>query len=141
MLKLAQHPGISITVYIQSCLFSKPFGRRMQARHALYFDPEHSPFTTPAERSVMELRDWVLTGCCHAHSCSRALKWGLKSINFGEQFLQDVHVTISALLRASTGLYLSVLEFVLTSVSFDRDDPDDIADLEQFCFFWMWSSA
>ena len=44
-------------------------------------------------------------------------------------------MTISSLLRASTGLYLSVPEFVMTSVSFDRDDPHDIADLEQFWSF------
>ena len=135
MLKLAKHPGISITFYIQDGLFSKPFGRRMQAKHSLFFDPIHSPIRNAAERSVSELRDWVLCGCCIAHSCSRALKWGLKSMVSGEAFLEDTHVTISSLLRASTGLHLSVAEFVVGFVSYDRDDPEDLPELEQFWSF------
>ena len=137
LLKLAKHPGISISFYIQDGLFSKPFGRRMQARHALFFDPIHSPIRDAAERAVLELRDWVLTGCCHAHTCSRALKWGLKPLVSGEAFLEDTHVTISCLLRASTGLYLSVPEFVVGFVSYDRVVPEDLQNLNNVGLFWM----
>ena len=137
MLKLAGHRGISISLYIQDGLFSKPFGKMMRARHILFFDPTHCPlpFTSDAQRQLAELRDWVLSWTCCAHSCSRALKLGLASLVPQPELLEDVHVSISSLIRASTGLYMSVPQFVATFVSYDRPEPSSIADVEHF-----WSS-
>ena len=136
MLKLSGHTGISITVYLQDGLLAKPFGRRMQARHKLFFHSQHCPleFECDGDRELSELRDWVLTLTCAAHSGSRALKWGLMSLVVEPALLEDVHIIISSLLRASTGLHLSVCEFVAGFVIFDRLAPDNIDDIEH-----LWS--
>ena len=78
LMKLAGHRGISISLYMQDGLFAVPFGKRMRARHNLFFKSELCPlsFESPVDRELAELRDWVLSWCCCAHSCSRALKWG-----------------------------------------------------------------
>ena len=82
LMKLAGHKGISIFLYMQDGLFALPFGKRMRARHNLFFKPELCPlpFESPVDRELAEMRDWVLTWCCCAHSCSRALKWGLRAM-------------------------------------------------------------
>ena len=132
MLKLAGHLGISLTLYLQDGLFSKPFGRRMHARHKLFYHPQHCPleFEGDGDRDLSELRDWVLTGTCAAHSASRALKWGLASLVAVPDMIDDVHIVISALLRASTGLHMSVMEFAVSRVSFDRPAPDSTDEVE-----------
>ena len=122
MLKLQGHLGISITIYLQDGLMAKPFGKRMQARHKLFFHQQHCPlqFGTVADRELSELRDWVFNLTCAAHSASRSLKWGLMSLVVEFTLLEDVHIVISALLRARTGLHLVVNEFVAGHVVFDR---------------------
>ena len=55
LLKLSGHKGISVSVYLQDGLFSKPFGRRMVGRHASFFSksdiaPSHM-HQTPIQRS------------------------------------------------------------------------------------------
>ena len=45
--------------------------------------------------------------------------------------LEDVHILISSLLRASAGLHLVVSEFVAGHVVFDRPPPDNIDDIER----------
>ena len=134
--KLFGHKGISISVYLQDGLFARPFGRRMQARHNLFLKPELCPvtFASGADRELCELRDWVLIWCCCAHSCSRALKWGLKSLVVDSEMLESVHICISALLRASTGLHQSVPLFILNSVAYDRPPPTDPEQIEH-----LWS--
>ena len=137
LLKLSGHSGISISVYLQDGLFAKALATKMLARHSLFFNPLYCPlpFSHEDERHLADLKDWVLTLTCYAHSCSRALKWGLKSLVSGDDMLEDVHITISSLLRASTGLYQSIPEFVTRFVAFDRADPDSVADVEHFWSF------
>ena len=133
MLKLAGHKGISIALYLQDGLFSKPFGKMMRARHGLFFAPEHCPLQMSATaRELAELRDWVFAWTCCAHSCSRALKWGLAPLVDHTDMLEDAHVSISALLRASTGLLQSVPQFVASCVVFDKPPPACVADIEHF---------
>ena len=137
MLKLQGHKGISITFYLQDGLMAKPFGKRMQARHKLFFNPKHCPlkFDDEADLMLSELSDWVFALNCAAHCASRALKWGLMTMVVGESLLEDVHILCSSLLRASTGLHKNVREFVARCVSFDRDPPDNVQDIEA-----LWTS-
>ena len=133
MLKLAGHTGISISLYLQDGPFAKPFGKLMRARHGLFFDPQHCPLQISANaRELAELRDWVFVWPCAAHSCSKALKWGLAPLVEHKDMLEDVHVSISSLLRASAGLFQSVPQFVTTFVVFDRPASDCVADVEHF---------
>ena len=135
VLRLAGHTGISISVYMQDGLFAKPFGKMMKARHALFWNKTHCPITyeSDIDRELDELKDWIFAWTCCAHACSRALKWGLMHIVTAKDLPDDVHITISALLRASTGLYMCVREFISGYVAFDRHEPDNLADLE-----WLW---
>lgn len=48
--------------------------------------------------------------------------------------LEDVHVSISALLRSSTGLLMSVQEFIVGYVAFDCPAPTNVEDVES-----LWS--
>ena len=134
MLKVLGHQGISITVYLQDGLMAKPFAKRMAARHKLFFKRQHCPlqFDSDGDRLLAELRDWVMTLTCAAHSASRALKWGMASLVNEPALLEGVHILISSLLRASTGLHLAVGEHVVGRVVFDRHPPDNIEDLEHF---------
>jgi hypothetical protein len=113
MLKLHGHTGISMTLYLQDGLFAKPFGDRMRGRHSLFFDPHHCPLAEidDLERELACLKDWVFSWTCCAHSCSRALKWGMAPLVTSELLIEDVHITISSLLRASTGLFSSIPNF------------------------------
>ena len=121
-----------MALYLQDGLFALPFGKRMRARHNLFFKPEFCPisFESPVDRDLAELRDWVLTWTCCAHSCSRALKWGLRGMVTYNDMVDDVHITISSLLRGSTGIHESVPEFIMTSVLFDRPDPTNESEVE-----------
>ena len=74
----------------------------------------------------------MITLTCAAHSASRALKWGLASLVPGKELLEDVHILISSLIRASTGLQMAVGEHVVGRVVFDRPLPDNTEALEQF---------
>ena len=132
LMKLAGHRGISISLYMQDGLFAVPFGKRMRARHNLFFKSELCPlsFESPVDRELAELRDWVLSWCCCAHSCSRALKWGLRSMVTEPDMVDSVHIVISSLLRASTGIHQSVPEFILNRVVFDRPDPTNPDEVE-----------
>jgi hypothetical protein len=137
MLKLQGHTGISLTMYVQDGLFAKPFAARMKARHTLFFTPDMCPlvFASPIDRELAEMKDWVFSTRCVAHSCSTALKWGMKKLVTSETLLEDVHITISALLRGSTGLLKSIPKFLTTFAVFDRPDPADEDALER-----MWGS-
>jgi hypothetical protein len=114
LLKLSGHKGISVSVYLQDGLFAAPLGKRMHARHNLFF--KHCPlsFDAPADKELCEMQDWCLAWCCIAHSCSRALKWGLKSLVSDNGMLESVHITISSLLRASTGIHQAVPQFIIS---------------------------
>ena len=87
VLPLAGHKGISIHVYLQDGLFAKPFGRRMLARHQLFWDRAHCPisFDADEDRQLAEMKDWVIVSRCYAHSCSLALKWGMSSSSSGQR--------------------------------------------------------
>ena len=132
LLKLAGHSGISVSIYLQDGLFARPFGRRMIARHNLFFKPDLCPlsFESAADRELAEYRDWVLTWTCCAHSCSRALKWGLSSLVLDKDFLEGVHITMSSLLRASSGILSVVPEFIISCVAYDRPDPIEPGEIE-----------
>ena len=139
LLKLQGHTGISVSVYLQDGLFAKPFAKRMQARHSLFFDRQHCPMGswTNQERELADLKDWCFSFTCCAHACSRGLKWGLKSLVIGgDQMLEDTHVSISALLRASTGLAQVVPEFIAGYVDFVRPVPDSFDELNLFWSFF-----
>jgi len=135
LLKLSGHKGISVSVYLQDGLFAAPLGKRMHARHNLFF--KHCPlsFDAPADKELCEMQDWCLAWCCIAHSCSRALKWGLKSLVSDNDMLESVHITISSLLRASTGIHQAVPQFIISCVVFDRPPPTNPAELEQLWTF------
>ena len=138
ILPLAGHKGVSIHVYLQDGLFAKPFGRRMIARHSLFWEAAYCPlvFQCEADRALAELRDWVFFSSCFAHSCSKALKWGLKSLVVGgEELLDGVHISVSSLLRASKGLFMVVPEFIATFVVFDLPDLATTDELE-----WFWAT-
>ena len=132
MLKLSGHTGVSISFYLQDGLFAKPFGQRMRARHAVFFMSEHCPleFQSEVDKELAELRDWVISWCCAAHSCSRSLKWGMKALVSRADLVDDIHITVSSLLRASTGLLCAVAEFIAGFVVFDRPDSDNDEELE-----------
>ena len=137
ILKLSGHKGISVQVYLQDGLFAGPFGKRIQARHNLFRKPEYCPlsFDAPADRDLSELMDWVLFSCCTAHSCSRALTWGLMSVVTDSDLVADVHIIISSLLRASTGIHQSVPQFVISCVMLDRPQPTNSSDIEHLWAF------
>ena len=137
MLKLQQHRGISLTMYVQDGLFAQAFGSRMHARHALFFRPGMCPldFETATDREVAEMKDWVFSTKCAAHSCSTALKWGMKRLVTSETLVDDVHITISSLLRGSSGLFQNIDSFLTTFAVFDRPDPPDEEALER-----MWEA-
>ena len=130
---------MGIHVYLQDGLFAKPFGRRMIARHSLFWEPAYCPLTfqCEADRALAELRDWVYFSSCYAHSCSKALTWGMKSLVVvgGEELLEGVHISVSSLLRASAGIFLMVPEFIATFVVFDLPQVDTTDDLE-----WFWTT-
>ena len=136
LLKLCGHSGVSVAVYLQDGLFSKPFGKRMRARHSLFFHPDHCPLTfeDDNDKELAWLRDWVFCWNCCAHSCSSALKWGMLPLVVGDDLIGNVHITISALLRASTGLLMSVPAFIVTYVVFDGAVPVDPMQVEN-----MWA--
>ena len=136
ILALTQHKGIGIHIYLQDGLFKKPFGWRMAARHSLFWQPAHCPlaFEDDAARYIAELRDWAYATGCLAHTCSLALKWGLRPMVVGEAMLESVHISISALLRGSSGLFKCVPEFISTYVVCDLLDPDCPDDI-----YWLWT--
>ena len=90
LLKLHGHKGISISVYLQDGLFAVPFGKRMKARHNMFFYPQFCPLTfeDPGDKDLCELKDWCLSWCCVAHVCSRALKWGLNNVTVDTEMLE-----------------------------------------------------
>lgn len=139
LLKLFGHSGISVSVYLQDGLFAKPFGRLMHARHSLFFEKDHCPMGgwSDHDREMADLKDLVFAFTCCAHACSRALKWGLKHLMVGgDDMLEDVHVSISALMRASTGLSQVVPEFIAGFVDFDRPEPSNTEEIAQFWAFF-----
>ena len=116
LFKLAGHKGNSLSVYLQDGLFSVPFAKRMHSRHSLFFEKKHCPirFESDTDREISELKDWVFSFTCVAHASSRSLKGGLKSLFLGgDQSVEDIHVTVSSLLRASAGPSLAVPEFIV----------------------------
>ena len=137
LLKLSGHKGISISVYLQDGLFSAPFGKRQLARHNMFFKPQYCPlsFASPEDRDLCELKDWVLTSFCIAHSCSLALKWGLKIMVCEKDMLDSVHISLSSLLRASAGIHQAVPQFIVSSVAYDRAPPEDPAEIEHLWAF------
>ena len=52
VLALSGHTGIGIHCYIQDGLFSKPFGKRMVARHSIFWEKAHCPLTFSNEAEV-----------------------------------------------------------------------------------------
>ena len=67
-----------------------------------------------------------------AHGCSKALTWGMRHLSLNsDSFLEDIHISVSALLRASTGLVMIVPDFIATHVVFDRPEPLDAEELAQ----------
>ena len=58
----------------------------------------------------------------------------MKPLVTGDDMIEDVHVTISALLRTSSGLFMSVPEFIAGFVVFDRPNPTSFDDVEN-----MWA--
>ena len=138
VLALSGHRGVCIHVYLQDGLFAKPFGRRMIARHSLFWEPHLCPlhFDSEADRLLSAMKDWVYTSKCFAHSCSLALKWGMRQfVVGGDELLESIHISVSALLRASQGLFLVVPEFIATYVAFDSPDPSNPEDVH-----WLWLS-
>ena len=76
--------------------------------------------------------EWVFVWTCVAHGCSRALKWGMRHLaQHNDCFLEDIHISVSSLLRASTGLVMVVPAFIAAHVVFDRADPLDSEELAQ----------
>ena len=137
VLALSGHKGIGIHVYIQDGLFASPFGKRMLARHALFWQKAHCPltFTTDAEMFLAELRDWVYTTGCFARSCSKALKWGMRALVVGcDELLEAIHISVSALLRGSQGLFRAVPEFIAGFVVLDVPEVDNTEDI-----VWFWT--
>ena len=53
----------------------------------------------------------------------------------GEEVLDAVHISVSSLLRASTGLFLVVPEFIVTFVVFDLPELETTDDVE-----WLWTA-
>ena len=136
VLALSGHSGVGIHVYLQDGLFAKPFARFMTARHCLFWDSRYCPLTflDDADRQLAELKDWVYCLRCLAHSCSLALKWGLRShVLGGADMLEGIHISVSSLLRASKGLFLVVPEFLATYVVLDLPQPENFDDIQ---FFW-----
>ena len=136
VLALSGHKGIGIHVYLQEGLFAKPFGRRMIARHDLFWEKAYCPldFSSDADRFLAELRDWVYARGCFAYSGSKALKWGLKGLVVGgAEMLESIHISVSALLRGSQGLFMVVPEFIATYVVLDLPEAGNISDLQ-----WFW---
>ena len=133
MLKLMGHAGVSISLYLQDGLFAKPFGNRMMARHDLFFEAGYCPleFEYDTDRAMAELRDWPVHWKCSAHSCSLALKWGLRPFVIGD-LLESVHISNSGLLRASTGLLGEVAHFIAGYAAFDRPTPTNLHEVELF---------
>jgi hypothetical protein len=62
------------------------------------------------------------------------LKWGLRSF-VATDLLESIHVSVSSLLRASTGLLGEVRTFITGNVIFDRPTPTNLEDVE---FFWIF---
>ena len=138
VLALSGHRGVSIHVYLQDGLFAKPFGRRMIARHSMFWQPHVCPihFDSDGDRMLCALKDWVYASKCYMHSCSNALKWGMRQfVVGGDELLESIHIAVSALLRASHGLFLVIPEFIATYVAFDSPDPDSPEDVH-----WLWLS-
>ena len=104
----------------------------MKARHSLFFNPAHCPLdvSDARERHLLELKDWPFSLACCAHSCSRALKWGMKDFVTSDTLIDDVHIVISSLLRGSAGLFSVVDQYLASLVVFDRPDPSNNLDLE-----------
>ena len=110
----------------------------MVGRHALCFEERHCPITyaSDTDREIAELKDWVIPFTCVAHAASRALKWCLKNLVVGgDQMVEDIHISISALLRASTGLSQVVPEFIAGYVDFDRAEPSNLEEIEMLGSF------
>ena len=48
-----------------------------------------------------------------------------------DSFLEDIHISVSSLLRASIGLVMIVPAFIATHVAFYRPEPLDAEELAQ----------
>ena len=59
-----------------------------------------------------------------------ALKWSLRPYVTDSDLLEGVHVSISSLIRASTGLFRNVAAFIAGFAAFDEPSPDSVAEVE-----------
>ena len=95
-------------------------------------------FECAADREMAELRDWPLVWRCSAHVCSLGLKWGIRRFVVAD-LLDSVHVSISGLLRSSSGLLGEVRHFLVGCVVSDRPAPSNQSDVELCWTFLMWT--
>ena len=52
----------------------------------------------------------------------------------GPEMLESIHISVSALLRCSQGLFVVVPEFIATYVVVDLPEADNMSDLQ-----WFWT--
>ena len=102
--------GITINVYLADGALFRSLERKIQARHLLYY---RSGLASEDELIVfrLEISDWTICLKCSSHSCSDALKWGLKRLA-GKDIIDASHISTASLVSTSTALHLHVEAFV-----------------------------
>ena len=127
-LRLRCPKQLLVTVYLQDGLHAQAFGRRMRARHELFYDLDAG--------SVGELKeeqrclDWVFSYRCILHICSSGLKWGLTP-HCSEAILDDTHLSIKSARNSTSALVKFVRLHVQVHVRY-QDATAPLAEREQF---------
>jgi len=123
------HDGIIATVYLFDGLLCKPLGRHFRARHRMYYS-EYGPMGG-AEHLLSSLTDWVFTMKCTAHSCSNAVKTGLREVA-NDQLLENVHIAIEALRNGAEALHEHAMKFLMQHLCFSEQRSGSQSDIQVF---------
>jgi hypothetical protein len=122
--------GITINVYLADGALFTSLNRKFQARHFLYY---RSGLASEDELRAfrLEISDWTICLKCSSHSCSNALKWGLKRLA-GKEIIDATHISTASLVNAATALHLHVEAFVFRHVSFVGERSGTFQEIEAF---------
>eukprot|EP00971_Amphidinium_carterae_P351800 6492284-Amphidinium_carterae.1 len=111
----SMHEGISISCYT--------FDRGAMAGLRQHIYEKHCTQLTysardPVQQELGPLLDWVMVVPCSQHDMHNALKWGLGSLSYSTQILEDLHITMASCRNAFADLHAHVYPFVQTCVDF-----------------------
>ena len=117
MLKKLGHQGISVSHYcFDRALFSS-LDRLMRQRHVLYHKVAAAGGASTGLDALSDLTDWVVSTGCANHDAQNALKWGLASLDCGEEVTKKLHIVIESLRNGYDLLQKALPGFLTQSLS------------------------